>query len=128
MLIGQEPGLADLQPKIDKAIAYILARNEARSADKVVAELTFGFWTTIYNMAYENVLWKQLRRAFAHLSKQDRQRSTVSVVVNDIRRLRNRAYHNESICWRLNQLQGQHQKFYSLSLGLSPHCAPGFSS
>jgi len=71
---------------------------------------------------------KLLRRAFAHLPKQDRQRSIILLVVNDIRRMRNRVYQNEPIRWRLNQLQRQHQKFYSLSLGLSPNCAPGFSS
>jgi hypothetical protein len=114
LYLSQDPVLADLQPSIDKAQTYILDRQEALTADKMVAELTFGFWVTLFNRAYEEVLWKQLRLTFAHLPKADRQRATVSVVLNDVRKLRNRVYHNEPICWRLAQLQQQHQKVLQL--------------
>jgi hypothetical protein len=122
--LGQTPVLADLQPRIDKAQAYILERQETLSADKLVAELTFGFWVKLFNRAYENVLWKQLRYAFPHLLKADRQLATVSVVLNDVRRLRNRVYHNEPICWQLPQLQRQHQRLVQLIGWLAPQLQP----
>lgn len=118
--LGQQPGLMGLQPALDKAQNYILDRQELLSADKVVAELTFGFWVTLFNRAYEEVLWKQLRFTFAHLPKADRQRATVSVVLNGVRTLRNRVYHNEPICWRPKGLEQQHAHITQLIGWIEP--------
>lgn len=122
--LGRRAGLADLQPALDKAQNYILDRREALSADKVVAELTFGFWVTLFNRTYEDVLWKQLRLTFAHLPKAERQRATVSVVLNAVRTLRNRVYHNEPICWRLPVLAQQHAQIRQLIGWIEPQLLP----
>lgn len=118
--LGQHKGLTDLQLALDKAQLQIEGRKETITADKVVAELTFGFWTTLFNHAYEDVLWKQLRFTFPHLPKADRQRSTVSVVINAVRNLRNRVYHNEPICWRLANLSQQHSQTLQLIQWIEP--------
>lgn len=122
--LGRRTGLADLQPALDKAHNYILDRKETLSADKVVAELTFGFWVTLFNRTYEDVLWKQLRLTFAHLPKAERQRATVSVVLNTVRTLRNRVYHNEPICWRLPVLAQQHAQILQLIGWIEPQLLP----
>lgn len=124
LYLRQDPALANLQPSIDKAQTYILDRQEVLTADKLVAELPFGFWVTLFNRAYEEVLWKRLRLTFAHLPKADRQRATVSMVLNDVRKLRNRVYHNEPICWQLAQLQQQHQKILQLIGWVEPQILP----
>ena len=113
-LLGQQLGLAALLPTLHKAQQQIMERREIVSADKMVAELNFGFWVTLFNRAYEDVLWKQLRLAFAHLPKNERQRPTVSVVLNAIRTLRNRVYHNEPVCWNLPELVKQHSQTMQL--------------
>ena len=118
--LGRQPGLQGLQTSLDKAQDYICERRETVSADKVVAELTFGFWATLFNRAYEQLLWKQLRLAFPHLPKPERQRATVSAVVNTVRVLRNRVYHNEPIGWQLPALQAQHQQILQLIGWLAP--------
>lgn len=114
LLVEQQPALRGLQPSIAKAQQHIRDRGEAVSADKVVAELNFGFWVTLFNRAYEDALWKQLRIAFPHLPKAERQRPTVSVVVNAVRVLRNRVYHNEPVCWNLQELAKQHEQTLQL--------------
>lgn len=85
-----------------------------------MAELNFGFWVTLFNKAYEATLWKQLRLAFSHLPKPERQRGTVSAVVNAVRILRNRVYHNEPICWQLRTLQEQHAQTLQLIGWIEP--------
>ncbi|MGI4735875.1 MAG: Abi family protein [Janthinobacterium lividum] len=112
--------LADLQPELDKAQKYIRARRETLSTDKIVAELTFGFWSSLFNRAYELVLWKQLRLAFPHLPKPDRQRATVSATINAVRQLRNRVYHHEPVAWRLPQLRQQYEQVCTLLGWLDP--------
>ena len=57
------------------------------------------------NVAYENVLWKSLRRAFPNLPKHERKRRVVSRPINKIRDFRNRVYHNEPISWWLDKVE-----------------------
>jgi hypothetical protein len=120
LLPAHDRALADLQPELDKAQKYIRDRRETLSTDKVVAELTFGFWSSLFNRAYELVLWKQLRLAFPHLPKPDRQRATVSATINTVRQLRNRVYHHEPVAWRLPQLQQQYEQVCTLVGWLDP--------
>jgi hypothetical protein len=120
LLPAHDRALADIQPELDKAQKYIRDRRETLSTDKVVAELTFGFWSSLFNRAYELVLWKQLRLAFPHLPKPDRQRATVSATINTVRQLRNRVYHHEPVAWRLPQLRQQYEQVCILLGWLDP--------
>ncbi len=106
--ISSAIGLKDLNKKILLAQKLISKRNEVVSADKVVAELTFGFWTESLNAEYEQILWKDLKRAFPYLEKQRRQRKKVSAPINHIRLFRNRVYHNEPILWNTQYLFAIH--------------------
>jgi hypothetical protein len=119
-LSRHDRALADLQPELDRTEKYIRDRRETISADKVVAELTFGFWSSLFNRAYELVLWKQLRLAFPHLPKPDRQRATVSSTINAVRHFRNRVYHHEPVSWQLPQLWQQYEQVCALLGWLDP--------
>ncbi len=103
------PGLKNLNAKVIVAQRQIIKRNEIINSDKIVAELTFGFWTELLNSEYEQVLWKHLRRAFPYLEKANRKRKNVSSPINQIRVFRNRVYHNEPISWSESFLKDIHQ-------------------
>ena len=115
-----DPVLIGLQPELDRAQQHLRTRRELISADKIVAELTFGFWSSLFNRAYELALWKQLRLAFPHLPKPSRQRATVSATINAVRQLRNRVYHHEPVAWQLPQLQQHYQQITTLLGWLDP--------
>lgn len=119
-LAAHDPALAGLQPELDKAQKYIRDRHETLSADKLVAELTFGFWSSLFNRGYELALWKQLRLAFPHLPKPNRQRATVSATINAVRQLRNRVYHHEPVAWQLPQLRQHYEQVSTLIGWLDP--------
>lgn len=93
--------------RIEDAENAIVARREIITPSKITAELTFGFWVSLLNSEYET-LWHDLRRAFPNMPKSMRQRKNISPPLNRFRRLRNRIYHNEPICWNLSHVEYLH--------------------
>jgi hypothetical protein len=61
---------------------------------RVVAELTPGFWTALFDVRYENtrILWPRLfsQKIFAHAPRSKRSRKALSPLFNRTRLLRNR--------------------------------------
>lgn len=104
------PALTSLNPDITQARRHIVNRGEHIDPDKIIAELTFGFWVTLLNSEYERVLWKHLRLAFPYMPKQDRKRKNVSAPCNALRKLRNRVFHHEPICWDIRYVTQLHDQ------------------
>lgn len=109
-----EDKLKALTSQISTAKRHILNRGEPITPNKVVAELTLGFWVRLLNAEYELVLWKPLRRAFPYLEKKRKQRHTVSAPINKIRTFRNRVFHHEPISSNLNTLNEIHQSMFEV--------------
>jgi len=86
----------------------ILAAHKIPTPDRIVSELTFGFWTTLFNRKYASQLWKPLHQIFIHTPHPLRQRAEISPRLNTIRGFRNRVYHYEPICWNFTTLQECH--------------------
>ena len=108
------PGLNNLNRYITQASKQIIGRHETVSPSKIVAELTLGFWVSLFNAEYERILWKPLRRAFPYLPKNLRQRKYVSAQLNSFRAFRNRVFHNESICWSMKRISEIHNQLYTI--------------
>ncbi|TVR81089.1 MAG: hypothetical protein EA412_03820 [Chitinophagaceae bacterium] len=77
---------------------------------KILAELNFGFWTTLFNRQYAKIFWKPLHRIFPNVPKEKRKRTEISSRLNHIRTFRNRIYHYEPIIWDLNALRQKSQE------------------
>ena len=108
------PGLMELNKYISTAKKQIAARGEDITTAKITAELTWGFWTSLFNRNYERILWKDLRRAFPFVKKANRQRKIVASFLNKFRRLRNRIDHNEAICWNLDEVEMIHEEMMNV--------------
>ncbi|PMS20054.1 hypothetical protein C0Z18_11590 [Trinickia dabaoshanensis] len=85
--------------RVQAAYSKLRRRREPATADKVVAELTFGFWATLLNVEFQHSLRSPLRKAFPHCPKPERQLRTISAHVNTLRDVRNRAFHHEPVLW-----------------------------
>ncbi len=105
-------GLRNLRNSIKTAKRHIASRNENITSNKVIAELTLGFWVKLLNAEYERILWKPLRKAFPNIQKSERQRNNVSAPINKIRDFRNRVFHHEPISWRLDRLEETHDRIF----------------
>lgn len=107
--------------QITKVIDDLKKRKKTREPGRVVAELSFGFWTSLFDIRYEHdqVLWPGLlKTTFQYLPKGQRTRAFLSRELNRIRFLRNRVFHHEPI-WHWKDLVQQHQKILHLTKGLS---------
>ena len=103
-----DPAFSYQNRQIVDATTKLGRRRELQHPDKVVAELTFGFWSSLFNAQFQPVLWKNLRLVFTNCPKQQRQRHTISAALNQIRDLRNRVMHHEPLLWLTPDLCTQH--------------------
>lgn len=77
---------------------------------RVVAELHFGFWTSLFEDHYErnaSFLPAGIKKVFPNMLKSLHNRKKIKARLENIRQLRNRVFHHERIIhWK--DLQGQH--------------------
>lgn len=85
--------------RIEDARKSILISKKEITSGRIISELTFGFWTSLFDSKYDKTLWKNLRFSFPNCPKQIRQRKTISGKFNGIRKFRNRLFHHEAISW-----------------------------
>jgi hypothetical protein len=96
--------------EVSNAKIKLQKRGEMLSTDKIIAELTFGFWSSLFNKQFSFALWRHLRFVFPRCPKPIRQRHTISSSLNQIRNLRNRVFHHEPILWITPALSDQHRR------------------
>lgn len=94
---------------IDQATSKLRRRREPQTPDKIIAELPFGFWCSLFNASLQHELWKDLRLAFPACPKAQRKRNHVSSALNRLRQLRNRVFHHEPLIWLKPEIEAQHQ-------------------
>lgn len=87
--------------KITQAKEKILNNSEIISKDKLVSELSFGFWTALFQSVYEDKMrFNNLKQIFPNLPPKEKlaiDRKIVSTKLNHIRKFRNRVFHYENI-------------------------------
>jgi len=130
LLIGREdwfhaPGFRPTpwaEQEIRKAIERIRRNDRPVTAGRVVAELQFGFWTSLFEGHYEEHgrLWPAgIKIVFPHLVKSRHRRKEIKRVLEEIRYLRNRVFHHERIVhW--SDLPEQHRSIIEVIGWASP--------
>lgn len=87
---------------------------------RVIAELNLGFWTSLLDKRYEQVLWPRLlQAAFPNMPRRRRTRRILSRRFQKIRQLRNRIFHYEPI-WHWRDLPQQHQDILEAITWIEP--------
>jgi hypothetical protein len=98
---------------IQKSKASIQSRATSLTEDILVAEMSFGFWTSLLDTRYELMWPKIIKGVFPNMPKTDRTRKEASKLVNPVRKLRNAALHHHSI-WHWKDLKNQHAMMKAL--------------
>lgn len=75
----------------------LIRGGKALDPGRVVAELSFGFWTGLFGPKYADLWRDHLVKVFPRRSLQ---RAEVQARLNSIRKLRNRVAHHETILYR----------------------------
>ena len=108
------------RPLVDKAKAKLTRMNKPHDEGRVIAELSFGFWTSLFDSRYEQRLWpRYLKTAFPAMPRTIRKRKTLTKRLNKLRYLRNRVFHHEPI-WHWRDLQEQHQMLLETTSWINP--------
>lgn len=97
-------------PFVSDAAQKLTAQRKTITADRIIAELNFGFWNRLFNRHYTGLLWKPLRLIFQNTPKHLRQRDTIADALYRIRTLHNRIYHYEPIFGNLQDLENQYNE------------------
>lgn len=88
----------ELKDHVNIAKSKITKSKQFLTNDKIVAELTFGFWTSLFNKQYAQLFWKPLMFVFKDLEIELKHRDKIAYKLNNIRKFRNRIFHYEPIC------------------------------
>ncbi|MES9903828.1 MAG: hypothetical protein ABW168_14275 [Sedimenticola sp.] len=105
---------------LNKAKTMLARQRKPLDPGRIIAELNFGFWTSMLDKRYEQVLWPQLlKTAFPHMPRKIRTRKTFSQRFHKIRQLRNRIFHHEPI-WYWQDLQQQHEQIMETISWIEP--------
>lgn len=92
------------QGAINAAKLELGRRKATLDPGRLVAELSFGFWTSLLSRGYEQVIWPRLLKpVFPHMPRRERTRKHVAERMHQVRKLRNRVFHHEPI-WRWTDL------------------------
>jgi len=120
------------QAKVSGAIRYVRKRKKEPDVGRVVAELTFGFWVSLFNKEYETRLWRRpglITATFPAIPRDERgrhgrkvrNRHALSVRLNRILELRNRVFHHEPIWnWPRPTLIDQHAEVREMLGWINP--------
>jgi hypothetical protein len=110
------------QIKITKAKKTLKDKKKTLTPGRIVAELSFGFWVSLFDIRYEHdqTLWpKLIKPTFPYSPKGHRTRSFLSRELNRIKFLRNRVFHYEPI-WHWKDLLDQYNSLTKLAKYISP--------
>lgn len=123
--LDAEPPLltAEERARVKRAKQQLRASGKALVPGCLVSELSFGFWTALFDVRYESngVLWPRLfqQKVFAAAPRRMRTRKALSPLINRARMLRNRVAHHEPV-WHLKDLPEQHTAILDLIGWMSP--------
>jgi hypothetical protein len=97
-----EPPTSPLDPRGQASVATAKSEltkvGKALEPDRIVSELTFGFWVNLLHRRYEPALWpRMLPFAFPNMPQTIRNPRFLTIRFHEIRALRNRVFHHERI-------------------------------
>lgn len=95
--------------------------NKGVTVDRVIAELNFGFWTSMFNRKYAKFLWKPLLKSFPNIPHEYRKRTKVSSRLNHIRTFRNRIYHYDPIIWDVQEIVNKRKEIFAIINWIEPN-------
>ena len=105
---------------VRKAKDILTKSNKPLDAGRIIAELNFGFWTSLFDVRYEQRLWPWLLKPVcASMPRTIRTRKTLSKKLNKVRQLRNRIFHHEPI-WYWQDLSRQHAELLETIYWINP--------
>jgi hypothetical protein len=117
----------DQQRDVRRVSNRIRGERKQVTPDRVVSELNFGFWVALLSTPYDARFWRPqkaryLKSSFPHVPRNRRQRPIIYKRYNELRGLRNRVFHHETI-WNRATLSRDYSNLYEALEWISPDMA-----
>lgn len=106
---------------INAAKKKIQKRKKSITHDRVVSELTLGFWTSLFSKRYAQEKFQPyiIKQCFRNAAKAERSATSLWSNLEKIRHLRNRVFHYERLIhWK--DLKARHEKLLEFTKLLAP--------
>jgi hypothetical protein len=111
----------NLKDKLQKAKDDLTTEKHEHTSGRIIAVLTFGFWTGLLSPERENLWRSTLHNAFTRKDGAGFARKDITRLMTPIRVLRNRIAHHEPILyWNLPK---HYESILTLTQSLSPDAA-----
>lgn len=107
------------QETIESCKDDLRVRNRPVTTGYLIAELKFGFWTSLADARYDKIWHKIIRPVFPSMPGPIRTRGEVSTRLHSVRHLRNSVFHHHSI-WHWANLTQQYADVYALLSWMEP--------
>lgn len=121
--LGRKLDIDDYErEEIEKAIRRLSRRNYSPPSDRIVAEMTLGFWKSlIEKKSYENAIWKPCcRKIFVAAKAKELDAKRIRPQIKSIHRLRNKVFHHECICFREEELYKTYESINKFIFWINP--------
>lgn len=106
--------------KVGRAKTELANHGKNIEPGRVVAELTFGFWTSLFATPYEHtILLPIVSRVFPGMPPKLQNRRDISIKFGRIKTLRNRVFHHEPI-WYMPDLDRRHDEILNAVGWINP--------
>lgn len=115
--------LDESREKVNEAISRLERRRRRPTRGRVIASLSLGFWTVLFNKPYEDLWRRNLVKAFPHGNGE---RTEVSRLIAPLLHFRNRIAHHEAIF--SDRLEKQHKRQLKLAALIDPEAASYISA
>lgn len=89
--------------EVTRACSFLTNHQSEITAGKIISELNFSFWTSFFSIQNYKFHRGQPIKIFGKLPE-NLGRKEIYVLLNRIRKFRNRIYHNEPICFKNNTI------------------------
>jgi Abi-like protein len=110
--------------KIQEAIKELRKNSKTVASGAVVAELSFGFWTSFFGRNYEQTIWRPYAATLLpHAKPSERNITSIRSDLTRIRQLRNRIAHHEPICKNPRELAHRYKITLKFIRCISPDTA-----
>ena len=92
--------------KITEVKNRLQKQNKQITHDRIISELTLGFWTTLFSKKYNQYKFQSyiVKKVFVNCPKSQKSIQNIQVYINEIRELRNRVCHYPDIKERHERL------------------------
>lgn len=110
--------------KITEVKNRLQKQNKQITHDRIISELTLGFWTTLFSKKYNQCKFQSylVKKVFVNCPKSQKSIQNIQVYVNGIRELRNRVCHYERIC-HYPDIKERHERLLECTEWISPAVA-----